>query len=99
VLRRQVLVHRADHFFIGVRSGDLEHLRVAFEDAFRARTEAAGDDHLAVGGERFSDRIERFLDRRVDEAARVDHDEVGARVVGCDRVASPDPASATPEPA
>src|SRR3954471_14494784 len=44
--------------------------------------EAAGDDDLAVFGERLADRVERFLDRRVDEAAGVDDDEVGAGVVG-----------------
>ena len=43
--------------------------------------EAAGDDHLAVLGERLADRVERFLDGGVDEAAGVDDDEVGA-VVG-----------------
>ena len=51
------------------------------------RAQAAGDDHLAVLGERFADRVERFLDRRVDEAAGVDDDEVGAGVVGRDGVA------------
>jgi hypothetical protein len=40
------------------------------------RAEAAGDDHLAVLGQRLADRVERFLDRRVDEAAGVDDDEV-----------------------
>jgi len=44
--------------------------------------QTAGDDHLAVLGERFADRVERLLDRGVDEAAGVDDDEVGAGVVG-----------------
>ena len=37
---------------------------------------------LAVLGERLADRVERLLDRGVDEAAGVDDDEVGAGVVG-----------------
>jgi hypothetical protein len=45
-------------------------------------TEAARNDHLAVFGERFADRVQRFLGRSVDEAAGVDDDEVGAGVVG-----------------
>ena len=43
--------------------------------------QAPGHHHLAVLGERFADRIERFLDRGVDEAAGVDDDEVGAGVI------------------
>jgi hypothetical protein len=43
--------------------------------------EATGNDDLAVLGERLADRMERFLDRGVDEAAGVDDDEVGAGVV------------------
>jgi hypothetical protein len=43
--------------------------------------EASGDHDLAVLGECFADRLQRFLDRGVDEAAGVDDDEVGAGVV------------------
>ena len=81
VLRRQVLVHRADHLLVGVRAGDLEHARVAREDALGLRAEAAGDDHAPVLLERLADRVERLIDRRVDEAAGVDHHEIG-RLVG-----------------
>ena len=41
---------------------------------------AAGDDHLAVFGQRFADRVETLLHGFVDEAAGVDDDEVGAVV-------------------
>ena len=60
---------------------------VAHERAAVLGAEAAGDDHLAVLGQRFADRVERLGDRGVDEAAGVDDDEVGAVVVGRDRVA------------
>ena len=56
-------------------------MRRADERATVLGAEAAGDDHLAVLGERFADRVERLGDRGVDEAAGVDDDEVGA-VVG-----------------
>jgi hypothetical protein len=46
------------------------------DDAF-LRAEAAGDDDPSVLGERFAYRVERLLDRRVDEAAGIDDDEVG----------------------
>ena len=72
-----------------VRAGHGEHLRMrlAHEGAAVLRAEAAGDDHLAVLGERLADRVERFRDRGVDEAAGVDDDEVGAVVGRRDRVA------------
>jgi len=46
------------------------------------RAEAAGDDHSSVLVERLADRVERLLDRGVDEAAGVDDDEVGVVVRG-----------------
>jgi len=42
--------------------------------------EATGHHHLSVFRERLADGIERFADRRVDEAAGIDDDEVGAGV-------------------
>ena len=74
---RQVRVHRAHHFVGGVRAGDGQHARMGFPDDIALGAEAAGDDHLAVFGQRFADRIERFLDRGVDEAAGVDDDQIG----------------------
>jgi hypothetical protein len=44
--------------------------------------QAAGDDNLAVLRQRFADGVQRLLDRRVDEAAGVDDDEIRAGVVG-----------------
>jgi hypothetical protein len=49
-------------------------------DQFFLDPEATRDDHLAVLGERLADGVEGFLDRRVDEAAGVDDDEVRAGV-------------------
>jgi hypothetical protein len=46
------------------------------------RAEAAGDDHFAILSERFADGVERFLDRRIDEAAGVYDDEVGVVIAG-----------------
>ncbi len=62
-------------------------MRVAHERAAVLGAQAAGDDHLAVLGERLADRVERFRDRGVDEAAGVDDDQVGAVVGGRDRIA------------
>ena len=86
---RQVRVHGGHHLGGRVRSGDREHvrMRVADERAAVLGAEAAGDDHLAVFGERFADRVERFGDGGVDEAAGVDDDEIGAFVGRRDRVA------------
>jgi hypothetical protein len=51
------------------------------------RAEAAGDHDLSVLGERFADGVEGFPDRRVDEAAGVDDDEVGTGIALRGRVA------------
>ena len=80
VLRRQVLVHRAHHIFIGLRARDLQHLRMPLENLLRPRAQAAGDDDLAVLLQRLADRVERFVHRPVDESTSV-HDHHVGRVV------------------
>ena len=49
-------------------------------DHVGAFAQTTGDDDLAVLGERLADGVERFLHRRIDEAARVDDDDVGGLV-------------------
>ena len=83
---RQVRVHRAHHLVGGVRAGDGQHPRVRLADDVALGAEAAGDDDLAVLGERLADGVERFLDRGIDEAAGVDDDEIGILVAGRDEV-------------
>jgi hypothetical protein len=83
---RQVQVDRVHHFGHRVRAGHGQHLRVHLgDDVVAGRillgAEAAGDDDLAVFGQRLADGVERFLHGGVDEAAGVDDDEVGA-VIG-----------------
>ena len=85
--RRQVLVHRADHVLVGVRTGDLQYARMALEDALGSCAEAAGDDHAAVVLQRLADGIEGLIDRRIDEAAGVDHHHVRGLVARGDLVA------------
>ena len=80
VFGRQMLVHRADHFFIGVRAGDLQHLGMPLEDALGPRAQAAGDDDLAVVLQRLADGVERFVHRRIDEAAGIHHHDIGGVV-------------------
>ncbi len=86
---RQLRVHGGHHFGGGVRAGHRQHPRVrrANEVAALLRAQAAGDDDLAVRGERLADGVERLRDRGVDEAAGVDDDEVGTLVRRGDRVA------------
>ena len=44
-------------------------------------TKASGDDDFAILRERLADRVERLLDRGIDEAAGVDDDEIRAGVI------------------
>ena len=80
---RQVRMHRVHHFLRGVRAGDGQHTRVDFLDEVaavlgRLRPQAAGDDNLAVLGQRLADGVQAFLHRVVDEAAGVDDHQVRA---------------------
>ena len=61
VLRRQVLVHGADDVLVGMRSRDLEHARMALEDALGSRAEAARHDNAAVLAQCLADGREAFL--------------------------------------
>jgi hypothetical protein len=80
VQRRQVLVYRRHDLFVALRAGDLEHLRMAIEDSLRLRAQAAGDDDLAILGQRLADRLQGFVHRRIDEAAGIHHHEVGRAI-------------------
>jgi hypothetical protein len=73
-------VHRLQYGRGVVRAGHRQHRRVRRPDDAVLRAQAAGDDHAAVLLQRLADRAERLFDRRVDEAAGVDDDEVGAAV-------------------
>ena len=87
MLRRQMLVHRGDHFLVALRAGDFQHLRMPREDFLGLRAEATGDDHLAVLGQRFADGLERLIDRGIDEAAGVHDHEIGGAIARRDFVA------------
>ncbi len=84
---RQMRVHVLQHLVRRVRPGDRQHARVRLADERFLRPQTTGDDHLAVFRQGLADRVERLLDRRVDEAAGVDHHEVRPFVRRRDEVA------------
>ncbi len=77
-----VFVNVAQHLFIGVGTGDLEHLGVDLADLVLFGAKAASDDHLAVFGQGFADGFQRLLHRAVDKAAGVDDDQLGIVIAG-----------------
>ncbi len=77
-----IFVDVTQYLFIGVGAGDLEHLGVDIADLILFGAKAAGDDHLAVLGQRFANRFERLLHRAVDKAAGVDDDQLGIVIAG-----------------
>src|SRR6185503_5387925 len=87
VLRRGRAVHGGEHALVLLWTGDGEHVREAFGNFLGLRTHAAGDDDLAVLGERGADGIERFRLRAFEEAAGIDDGEVGALVLARQLVA------------
>ena len=88
---RQVAMDVVEHLARRVRAGDRQDLGMDLRDEVLAarglRPKAAGDDHLAVLGQRLADRIQRLLHGGIDEAAGVDDDEVGVLVGRAGRVA------------
>ncbi len=73
-------MHGAEHILIGVRTGDLQHARVALEDPLGPRAQAPGYDYPPVLLQGLPDRIQGLVDGGVDETARVDDHHVGRGV-------------------
>src|SRR3989338_6805719 len=70
-----------------MRPGPRQPLRVSLPHHITLRAETAGDDHLAVLGQRFADRIQRFFHRAVAEAAGIDDHQIGILIAGGNQVA------------
>ena len=75
-------VHRLHDFVGGVRPGHRQHLGMCLTHDVALGAQAAGDDHLAVLRQCLAYGLERLLHRRIDEAAGVDHHQVGSLVGG-----------------
>jgi hypothetical protein len=78
----QVGMHRIHHLLRGMRTGHGQHARVHLAHQVAALVaglgaQAAGDDHAAVLGQRFTDGVQAFLHGIVDEAAGVDDHQIG----------------------
>ena len=82
VLRRQMLMHCAEHVLIRVRSGYLQNSGVTLEYSLRSRAQATRDDDAAVLLQRLPDSLQRLIDRGVDKAAGVDDNDIGGVVAG-----------------
>ena len=59
--RRSGAMHRLDHAFVLLRTGDGEHLRKPLRNRLGLGSHAAGDDHLAVLGQGLADGPEQLL--------------------------------------
>ena len=79
---RQIGMDRIHHLLRGVGTGHGQHARVHLANQIAATvaalgSETSGDDHTAVGGQRFTDGVEAFAHGVVDEAAGVDDHQIG----------------------
>ena len=79
--------HGIDDFFIGMCASHRKHGWVHGFDFFGIFAKAAGDNHLAVFGNRLTNGVKRFLHRRFDKAASIDHHQICAIIVTGDLVA------------
>ena len=80
-------MHGRHDALIGLRAGDGEHVGMLVADHVGLGAEAAGDDDAAVLGHGVADRLQRLVARRIQEAAGVDDDQVGAVMLAGDLVA------------
>ena len=77
----KVQVHRIHHFLRGMWAGHGQHAGVHLPHHVAAvlagfGTQATGHDDTAIGGKRFSNRVQAFLDGIVNKAAGVDDDKI-----------------------
>ena len=78
------LIH---NLFGGGRPSDAQDLGVRIGDNFFLRSHAAGNQYLAILGNRLADGVQRFLFRAIDEAAGIHHNQVSVVVTRHDVVA------------
>ena len=83
----QVGMHRAHHLVGGVRAGHGQDRRMRVAHHIALGPQTAGDDHFAVLVQGFADRVQRFGHGGINEAAGVDHHQVGAGVAAGNIVA------------
>jgi hypothetical protein len=85
--RRCGVVDGIDHLLILMRAGDREDVGEAGADDVGLIAHAAGDDDTAILGHCLADRLQAFFLRRVEKAARIHEDDVGAGIVGRQAIA------------
>ncbi len=81
-LRRHDIVHGVHHGVVLVCAGDGRDIGKASADQVGLAAHAAGDDDLAVFGQGLADGVEALFLGAVEEAARIDDDDIGAGIVG-----------------
>ena len=79
-VRRHNLVYGVDHLLVLLRAGHRQDAGVHAADIVFGDAHAAGDNHLAVLGDGFTDGVQRLGLGAVDEAAGIDHHHIGILV-------------------
>ena len=82
VLSRQMLMDGFHYLVCSVRAGHSEYIRVRLFYDITLGTETAGDDHLAVFIQRFTDRIQRLFDSSVNKTTGVHYHQVSTIITG-----------------
>ena len=77
---RQMRMHMLEHLVGGMWPGDRQHPWMRGADNILLRPQTTRNNYLAVFRQRLTDSVERFLNRRVDEAAGINDDQIGAFV-------------------
>jgi hypothetical protein len=77
VSRRQRAMDCLHHVIWGMGASNREQARKALAKIMCFRAETPGNNHIAILGQRFFNRTQRFFNRRLDEATSVDNDQIG----------------------
>jgi len=65
------------HVIWGMGASNREQARKALAKIMCFRVETPGNNHIAILGQRFFNRTQRFFNRRLEETTSVDNDQVG----------------------
>ncbi len=77
---RHHFMYRIDHLLVLLRAGNRQHAGMHAADVVFVHAHAAGDDYLAVLGDRLANGVQRFGLGAVDETAGIDHHHIGILV-------------------
>ena len=79
-------MHGANHFFVGLRPGNGQHIGILLLYILRFDTKTTRDNDLTVFVYRLTDGVHRFGNSTIDESTRIHNNEISGVVIRYDFV-------------